>query len=110
MPTRSSRRRKSIPALPSADPPKSRSNSRSYKNQDGKSIHLNYSCEGYLGKYELKVRDHFFFCRGGISIGSVWCNGNVGACLSVRAPDLIQGNVYEIHLILQEDMSVQLIA
>ena len=71
------------------------SETRSYKNQDGKSIHLNYSCEGYLGKYELKVRDHFFFCRGGISIGSVWCNGNVGACLSVRAPDLIQGNVYE---------------
>ena len=68
---------------------------RSYKNQNGKSIHLNYSCEGYLGKYELKVRDYFFFCRGGISIGSVWCNGNVGACLSVRSPDLIQGNVYE---------------
>ena len=68
---------------------------RSYKNQNGKSIHLNYSCEGYLGKYELKVRDYFFFCRGGISIGSVWCNGNVGACLSVRSPDLIQGNIYE---------------
>lgn len=68
---------------------------RGYKNQNGKSIHLNYSCEGYLGKYELKARNHFFFCRGGISIGSVWCNGNVGACLSVRSPDLIQGNIYE---------------
>ena len=68
---------------------------RAYKNKDGKSIQLNYSCEGYLGNYELKVRDWFFFCRGGISIGSVWCNGNVGACLSVRSPALIQGNIYE---------------
>lgn len=68
---------------------------RSYISKDGKSIQLNYSCEGYLGKYELKVRDYFFFCRGGISIASVWCNGNVGACLSVRSPELIQGNIYQ---------------
>ena len=68
---------------------------RNYKNKNGKSIHLNYSCEGYLGKYELKVRDYFFFCRAGISIASVWCNGNVSGCLSVRAKDLVQGNVYK---------------
>lgn len=68
---------------------------RNYKNAEGKSIHLNYSCEGYLGKYELKARDYFFFCRGGITIGSVWVNGNVSACLSVRSKDFIQGNIYE---------------
>jgi radical SAM enzyme (rSAM/lipoprotein system) len=67
---------------------------RSYKNRDGKSIHLNYSCEGYLGSYELKVRDYFFFCRGGINVGSVMCDGSVSACLSVRAKDFIQGNIY----------------
>lgn len=61
----------------------------------GDKIHLNYACEGYLGKYELKVRDYFFFCRGGINIGSVWSDGSVSACLSVRSKDLIQGNVYE---------------
>lgn len=61
----------------------------------GDKIRLNYACEGYLGKYELKVRDYFFFCRGGVNVGSVWCDGSVGACLSVRAPDLIQGNVYQ---------------
>lgn len=71
------------------------SDTRNYKNPEGKSIHLNYSCEGYLGKYELKARDYFFFCRGGITIASVWANGNVSACLSVRAPDLIQGNIYK---------------
>ena len=68
---------------------------RSYKTKDGKSIHLNYACEGYLGSYELKARDYFFFCRGGVNVGSVMCNGSVSACLSVRAKDFIQGNIYE---------------
>jgi len=68
---------------------------RKYKTFDGKSIHLNYSCEGYLGDYELKVRDFFFFCRGGVNVGSVMCDGSVSACLSVRAKAFIQGNIYE---------------
>ena len=68
---------------------------RSYKNKDGKSVHLNYSCEGWLGNWELKVRDFYFFCRGGINVGSVMCNGDVSACLSVRGKDFIQGNIYE---------------
>ncbi|MCR4734543.1 MAG: TIGR04133 family radical SAM/SPASM protein [Treponema sp.] len=68
---------------------------RKYKNPEGKSIHLNYSCEGYLGNYELKVRDYFFFCRGGINVGSVMCDGSLSACLSVRGKDFIQGNIYE---------------
>lgn len=61
----------------------------------GRQIHLNYACEGWLGKYELKVRDYFFFCRGGVNVGSVWCDGSVGACLSVRGKDFIQGNIYQ---------------
>lgn len=68
---------------------------RSYFSEDNKKIHLNYSCEGYLGKFELKVRDYFFFCRGGINVASVMCNGDVSACLSVRGKDFIQGNIYE---------------
>ena len=67
---------------------------RSYKDKHGRSIHLNYACEGWLGNYELKARDYFFFCRGGINVGSVMCDGSVGACLSVRSPDFIQGNIY----------------
>lgn len=61
----------------------------------GDKIHLNYSCEGWLGDYELKVRDYFFFCRAGVNIASVMCDGNVTGCLSVRAKDFIQGNIYE---------------
>ena len=67
---------------------------RSYKDSQGRSILLNYACEGWLGDYELKARDYFFFCRGGINVGSVMCDGSVGACLSVRGKDFIQGNIY----------------
>ncbi len=67
---------------------------RSYKDSKGRSIHLNYSCEGWLGKYELKARDYFFFCRGGVNVGSVMCDGSISACLSVRGKDFIQGNIY----------------
>lgn len=67
---------------------------RLYKTADGKSIRLNYSCEGWLGKWELKVRDHFFFCRSGVSVASVMCDGSISGCLSVRGTDFIQGNIY----------------
>ena len=67
---------------------------RIYRDSEGKGIHLNYSCEGYLGSYELKVRDFFFFCRAGINVGSVMCDGSISACLSVRGKDFIQGNIY----------------
>lgn len=66
---------------------------RSYRTADGRSIRLNYSCEGYLGAWELKVRDHFFFCRSGVSVASVMCDGSIGGCLSVRGADFIQGNI-----------------
>ena len=67
---------------------------RQYKDSMGRSIRLNYSCEGYLGAYELKVRDFFFFCRAGVNVASVMCDGSISACLSVRAKDFIQGNIY----------------
>ncbi len=68
---------------------------RNYRTFSGKSIHLEYACEGYLGNYELKVRDNFFFCRGGINVGSIMCDGSISACLSVRSPAFIQGNIYK---------------
>lgn len=67
---------------------------RSYRTADGRGIRLNYSCEGYLGDWELKVRDHFFFCRAGVSVASVMCDGSISGCLSVRGKDFIQGNIY----------------
>lgn len=59
-----------------------------------KRIHLQYSCEGFLGDYEDKVRDSFYFCRAGINIGSVLVDGSISACPNLRS-NFIQGNIYK---------------
>ena len=57
-------------------------------------INASYGCEGFLGKYEAEVRDEFFFCRAGISIGSVLADGSISACPNLR-DNFIQGNIYK---------------
>jgi len=57
-------------------------------------IGVSYSCEGFLGDYEMEVRDTPFFCRAGIHVGSVLVDGSISACPSLRA-DYIQGNIYQ---------------
>ncbi len=59
-----------------------------------KRIHLQYSCEGFLGDYEDKVRDSFYFCRAGINIGSILVDGSISACPNLRS-NFIQGNIYQ---------------
>jgi radical SAM enzyme (rSAM/lipoprotein system) len=58
-----------------------------------KSIAASYGCEGFLGGYEMEVRDTPFFCRAGINIGSVLADGSISACPSLRA-DFVQGNIH----------------
>ena len=53
-----------------------------------------YGCEGFLGNFEGEVRDHFFSCQAGITVGSVLCDGSISACASIRA-DYHQGNIYK---------------
>lgn len=53
-----------------------------------------YGCEGFLGNYEGEVRDHFFACQAGITVGSVMADGAIAACASIRS-DFNQGNIYE---------------
>ena len=53
-----------------------------------------YGCEGFLGNYEGEVRDHFFTCQAGITVGSVMADGAIAACASIRS-DFNQGNIYE---------------
>lgn len=60
--------------------------------KEGK-ISVSYGCEGFLGKWEGKVRDHFFRCDAGISVGSILSDGSISACPSIRE-DFIQGNIY----------------
>ena len=57
-------------------------------------IKASYGCEGFLGDYEMEVRDTPFFCRAGIHVGSVLVDGSISACPSLRA-DYIQGNIYK---------------
>lgn len=57
-------------------------------------IRASYGCEGFLGDYEMEVRDTPFFCQAGIHIGSVLADGSISACPSLRA-DYIQGNIYQ---------------
>lgn len=61
-------------------------------NQENK-IQASFGCEGFLGKYENEVRNGYFYCRAGISVASVLCNGDISACPSLRG-DYIQGNIY----------------
>ena len=60
--------------------------------QEGR-IHLSYGCEGFLGRYEGDVRDHFFTCQAGKTVGSVLVDGSISACTSIRS-DFHQGNIY----------------
>lgn len=61
--------------------------------EEGK-IMLSYGCEGYLGEYEGKVRNHYFSCRAGLTVASVLNDGGISGCLSIRS-DYQQGNIYK---------------
>lgn len=58
-----------------------------------KKIDVKFSCEGYVGTYESKVRDGYFFCRAGINIGSILVDGSIAACPNIDR-SFIQGNIY----------------
>jgi len=52
-----------------------------------------FSCEGYLPPdLDRQVRDEPYFCRAGISIGSVLCDGAIAACPNISRA-LVQGNI-----------------
>lgn len=56
-------------------------------------IDVSYACEGFLGPYEQRVRDHFFYCRSGVEVASIRCDGAISGCTSVRG-HMDQGNIY----------------
>jgi radical SAM enzyme (rSAM/lipoprotein system) len=58
-----------------------------------KAIEVKFSCESYVGQFELKVRDSYFFCRAGINIGSVLIDGSISACPNIDR-SFSQGNIY----------------
>lgn len=58
-----------------------------------KRIDTKFSCEAYVGNYETKVRDGYFFCRAGINIASVLIDGSISACPNINR-HFVQGNIY----------------
>ena len=48
-------------------------------------IKAEFACEGFLGNYEGEVRDHFYTCQAGVTVGSVLADGSISACASIRA-------------------------
>lgn len=58
-------------------------------------IDVAFSCEGYLGKYEEKVRPVRFFCHAGINIASVLIDGRISACPNIDRELFSQGNIYQ---------------
>lgn len=61
--------------------------------REGK-IQLNFSCEGFVGRYEGLVRDHLFRCVAGVSVASILSDGSISGCLSIRS-DYHQGNIHK---------------
>lgn len=57
-------------------------------------IHAQFACEGFLGKYEGRVRDYLFGCQAGLSVASILVDGSISACPSIRY-DYRQGSIYE---------------
>lgn len=58
-----------------------------------KHMDVKFSCEGYVGRYEKKVRASRYFCRAGINIGSVLIDGAISACPNIDR-SFSQGNIY----------------
>ena len=57
-------------------------------------IDTSFTCDGFLGRYEGVVRDHFYQCDAGITTGGILIDGSISACTSIRG-NHIQGNIYK---------------
>ncbi|MCF6334370.1 MAG: radical SAM protein [Spirochaetales bacterium] len=58
-----------------------------------KGLNVSFSCEGYIPYGDdLKVRDEPFFCRSGINIASILCDGTITGCNN-NGSDFYQGNI-----------------
>ena len=58
-------------------------------------MNVTFSCEGYLGPYERKVRQNPFFCRAGVTIASVLIDGRICGCPNIDRNVFSQGNIYQ---------------
>lgn len=64
------------------------------KREAGGKMNVTFSCEGYLGRYEEKVRTSRYFCRAGVNIASVLIDGRICACPNIDRDRFSQGSIY----------------
>ena len=64
------------------------------KRKEGGAMNVTFSCEGYLGRYEEKVRPARHFCRAGVNIASVLIDGRICACPNIDRDRFCQGSIY----------------
>ena len=64
------------------------------KRKEGGPMRVTFSCEGYLGRYEEKVRDVRYFCHAGVNIASVLIDGRICACPNIDRDRFSQGSIY----------------
>lgn len=57
-------------------------------------MQVTFSCEGYLGPWDRRVRDNPHFCHAGINIASVLIDGRISACPNIDRDRFSQGNIY----------------
>ena len=57
-------------------------------------MNVTFSCEGYLGRYERKVRQNPYMCHAGINIASVLIDGTICGCPNIDRNAFAQGNIY----------------
>ncbi|MGC9366172.1 MAG: radical SAM protein [bacterium] len=58
-----------------------------------KGLKISTSCEGWFPyNFDRQVRDQPFFCRSGINIASILCDGNITGCPN-NHPSFYQGNI-----------------
>ena len=65
----------------------------SHRKSRSGNLTVTFSCEGYLGPFEEKVRNNRYFCRAGVNIASVLIDGSINACPNIDRKAFTQGNI-----------------
>jgi radical SAM protein with 4Fe4S-binding SPASM domain len=56
-------------------------------------IDVHLSSDGFMGRYELLVREEPFFCRAGVEQAAILADGSISGGLDLE-PEFSQGNIY----------------
>ena len=64
------------------------------KRAEGGPMKVTFGCEGYLGRFEEKVRDVRYFCHAGVNIASILIDGRICACPNIDRDLFSQGSIY----------------